>query len=179
MKTTIINIYGASGIGKSITACKLYAEMSISRNYGNIELVREFAKDLVWAGDLKTLAHQPSVTNGQVQRQNILLGKVDYIVTDSPLCLGLLYSKEEHLDEVTNVIATEREKYNEVNILLKRSSDIPFNPVGRVHTLEESIAIDCEIKSLLDTQNIPYIELSNKLDVISIIQHIEEVLRNK
>ena len=173
-RTTVINIYGGSGVGKSVTSAKLYAEMSISPSYGDIELVREYAKDLVWSGDMKTLKHQPSVTSEQIRRQSILYGKVDFIITDSPIRLGEIYASQEYLEEVCRMIDEEEKKYSEVNILLKRSSDVSFVQNGRVHSLEESIGIDAEIKRMLDRHNKRYVELSNKLDVLSIMREIEK-----
>jgi ABC-type dipeptide/oligopeptide/nickel transport system ATPase component len=148
-KTTVINIYGGSGVGKSITAARLYAELDASGRYGNVELCREYSKDLVWKGDMETLSHQPSVTAGQIERQAMLYGKVDFIVTDSPVRLGYIYSSEEYIDEVSRMIEKDALRYRDVNILLKRSNDIPFDATGRVHTLQESIRIDNEIEEML------------------------------
>ena len=58
-KTLYINLFGGPGVGKSTLAAGLFwffktNRLTLKHSYV-IELVREFAKDLVWAQDLYTL----------------------------------------------------------------------------------------------------------------------------
>jgi predicted ATPase len=52
----VINLYGGPGTGKSTTAAALFALMK--REGYNVELVTEFAKDLVWTERNKELGDQ-------------------------------------------------------------------------------------------------------------------------
>lgn len=89
-KTRCINFYAGPGAGKSTVAAGLF---SIMKFHGiNCELVSEYAKDLTWErssvlkgdGQLKILGEQS-------WRLLRLSGKVDYIITDSPILLNTFY----------------------------------------------------------------------------------------
>ncbi|WP_149029075.1 hypothetical protein [Campylobacter fetus] len=91
METTVIKIFGGPGAGKSTLAAKIFAELKMNYD-GSVEYVQEYAKSLVWQGKEHLLSNQPLVTNGQKNMLMPLVGKVDVIVTDSPLELGLFYA---------------------------------------------------------------------------------------
>jgi hypothetical protein len=57
------------------------------------ELVQEYAKQLVWAEKYEELNNQYHVSKTQYDWLKAVDGKVEYIVTDSPLLLGLVYNK--------------------------------------------------------------------------------------
>ena len=163
-KTKVINIYGGPSIGKSVLAAKLYGEMASIPTIGDVELVSEYAKLLVWQKDHKTLDNQPTVTKGQI-RNLAPVGQCDFVITDSPIDLGLIYSSIEHLEETKALI--EDYKLNnpslEINILLKRERK-GFQEVGRVHNESESIKEDQEIKQMLIALKKEFIEVSNMID---------------
>lgn len=141
--TCVINLYGGPGTGKSTTAAQLFA---ILKNKGlNVELVREYAKELCWQGlpidcQLKVLAEQ-------YRRQNILAGKVDVIITDSPLLLTLLYGKDSHLpvEDWAEILY-----YNFINydVFLRRVKE--FNPKGRYHNEKEAKQIDVNLRAAIE-----------------------------
>lgn len=81
--TKVINLFAGPGAGKSTTAAALFVLMK-TEGY-KVELVTEYAKELVYAEDWETLNWQPAVTKEQDARQRRLVGKVDWIITDSPL----------------------------------------------------------------------------------------------
>ena len=61
----------------------------------NTELVTEFAKDLTWEERKDALKNQLYVSGNQAFRLSRLNGKVDVVITDSPLPLGLFYLPKE------------------------------------------------------------------------------------
>ena len=87
--TKIINLYGGPGTGKSTHAAGLFYRMK--QKSINCEYVQEYAKDKTWEDNAFTLKCQPYITAKQIFRQHRLLGKVDYIITDSPILNGLVY----------------------------------------------------------------------------------------
>ena len=89
--TTYINLFGGPGSGKSTLAAGIFSEMK--RQGKSVELVTEFAKDLVWENRQDTLAVQPYVSMKQFRNLFRLKGKVDYVVTDSPLLKDSVYAK--------------------------------------------------------------------------------------
>lgn len=118
------------------------------------EYVSEYAKDRVWQDDQFPLRHcQQYVTGKQCLKITRLLGKVDVIVTDSPLLLGAMYTNEKIYQDVC---VYEAKKYsNSFNIFVNRKKK--YNPNGRNQTEQEALEIDKGILKLLNDNNIPYI----------------------
>lgn len=90
-KLKVINLYGGPGTGKSTTAAALFAKMK--RAGYNVELVTEFAKDLVWTERNKELGDQIYIFGKMYHKLWRLRDKVDYVITDSPLPLSVYYDK--------------------------------------------------------------------------------------
>ena len=89
IKTKLINLFGGPGIGKSTVAAHLYAHLKME-GY-SAELVTEYAKDKVWEGSINVLRDQIYVFAKQRFRLGRIVGKVEYIVTDAPLLLSMVY----------------------------------------------------------------------------------------
>lgn len=91
----------------------------------------------------------------QSLRQSRCNGKVDVIVTDSPLPLSTLYVEdaiytENYCKTVMDVFST----YNNVNFLLKRFK--PYNANGRNQSEEEAKVLSEKVYKLLNDNHIPY-----------------------
>ena len=122
----------------------------------NCEMAREFAKDVVWERNFSVLQDQIYVFGEQQHRLRRLKGKVDYIITDSPLLLSLFYGK--HLSEAfKTLVLEEHHRYDNINIYLNRVK--PYNPNGRTQTEEEAQAVDVAIGDILDSNLIDYQEV--------------------
>lgn len=135
----VINLYGGPGTGKSTTAAGLFCLM---KNLGiNVEIAREFAKDLVWENSTDTLKDQLFVTATQHHRIFTLKDKVDFIITDSPILLGKVYGKEHHY-----LINSLYSRYDNIDVFLKRVK--PYNTSGRLQSEEKAKQLDSEIKKL-------------------------------
>lgn len=171
-KTKVINLWGGPSIGKSIMASKLYVELACHPEVGCAEIANEFAKLLVWKGEDEKLKDQPYVTKGQIDNLSAI-GKCGYVVTDSPVHLGLCYSDTVHHAEVLELINNFKieKPHHEINILLTRDRS-EFQNEGRVHNYKESVAIDGKIRKMLRAMNIPYVEVSNTIDVTELCNMI-------
>lgn len=88
-KTTVIELYGGPGSGKSTLAAGTFAELK--RRGHSAELVAEAAKDMAWAGTPIGPFDDWVLLGEQVKRESRLYGKVDFVVTDSPLGLQGLF----------------------------------------------------------------------------------------
>lgn len=82
--------------------------------------------------------------------------KVDVIITDSPLLLGIFYNENPLLDEnFTNTVMNIYNSYANANYLIMRVK--PYNPIGRNQTQEESDMIGDRIEQFLEDKGILYL----------------------
>jgi len=166
--TKIINLYGGPGTGKSTTAASLYAYM---KGLGwSVELVREYAKDVVWSGNTSELVDQMWISANQARRIGIIYGKVDYIITDSPILLGCAYTNRDKNPMLYESIIERHKSYNNIEIFLKRMKE--YDPNGRVQTYKEALEKDLEISNMLERTLTHYEELVCDCDVINKIMEL-------
>ena len=123
----VINLYGGPGCGKSTTAAALFVYMKL-KGY-NVELVTEYAKDLVWDNRLEDMLDQQEyIFAKQNHRLHRLREKVNYAITDSPLLLSIVYPDAltwpAYYEFCEFVRATDR-TYDSANIYLKRLEVFP------------------------------------------------------
>lgn len=155
--TLVVNLYAGPGAGKSTCAAYLFAKLKMRGI--SAEYVTEYAKDVTWDGTKEKLDLQVYITGKQAYRMKRVYGKVDVIVTDSPLALGCMYTDDEAMKQVC---LHEGEKYkdNWLNIFLKRSPNIAYQPEGRNQTQDEAARIDADIKTMLrDVAKYPFDEI--------------------
>ena len=92
MQTIVINLMGAPGTGKSTIASELFSKMKWL-GY-DVELVSEYAKELVWEERNETFKNELYLFAKQHHRMFRLNNKVKYIITDRPLILSIFYNTE-------------------------------------------------------------------------------------
>lgn len=160
IQTKVVNLFGGPGIGKSRTASSLYSLMK-SDGY-NIELVTEFAKDLTWEENWNALSCQIFVSATQYYRQFRLLDKVDYIITDSPILLGVAYTKN---DNYKYAIFNMFNEFDNINYFLTRDHN-KYSTTGRKESLEQAIQLDHEIESILIDNAIICSKVKNSAETI-------------
>lgn len=163
--TKIINLFGSPGTGKSTTSAGLFFLMKGAQY--NVELVTEYAKDLVWQERHKTFHDQYYLSAKQNHRLEVLRDKVDYIITDSPLLLSLIYVPKGYYTQFKPIIREIFDSYENINIFLKRAK--PYNPLGRNQNEEESNEVAVQIKEMLSAEQIPHIELEANNDAPNMI----------
>lgn len=151
--TTIINIFGAPGAGKSTAAAGIYCRLK-SRGVA-CEYVPEFAKELSYANDMETLENQFYVSAIQYHRIFKLLNKVDFIITDSPVLTGIVYDAQ-HLAGFSTLLDDIQSRHKSINILLWRDESAEYDMSGRHHTLGESDKIHIVIQRMLVLHGVKY-----------------------
>jgi hypothetical protein len=159
--TQIINLYGGPGCGKSTSAAFLYY---LLKDHGqNAELVREFVKNWAWIGRQMETYDQYYIMGKQIHYETQLYGKVDWIVTDSPVALGIVYSRLYNPDNVAKgVFETASSLYRQAeldghkhhHVLLNRSK--PYVQHGRYESEAKAKEIDAWTRSTLDALKFPY-----------------------
>ena len=168
MKTKIIQIFGGPGLGKSTTAAGLFSLMK--KEYYSVELVQEYAKGVTWSKAHEILADQFFISANQNHMIHRLIGKVEYIITDSPILLGLLYADKNKFSypAFEKYLLDLDQEYDTINILLDRTKK--YITQGRNQTESEAIEKDLEIKLLLDNNNIKYYNINSELEILNLIK---------
>lgn len=157
----VINLFAEPSAGKSTTAAGLFFLMK--RNGFNVELISEYAKQCVWEDRIKTLDDQLYISAKQNHQLERLRGKVDYVITDSPLLLGILYSRNSSRFPSFHTLVEEVfESYTNLNILLRRTK--PYNPVGRMQTEVEAAAVREHLIEIMKERHLTYHEMDGDSD---------------
>ena len=154
-KTLVINAMAGPGSGKSTFSGGLFNLLKES-GY-NVEYVQEFAKTLTWEKNYEALKHQCYVTGTQQYTQNMLVGQVEAVITDSPILIGLMYYQEPNMGihkAFTDYIVESFKAQNNLTFYIERLKE--YNPSGRNQTEDEAKEIDKRTLRLLNNHNIPY-----------------------
>ena len=164
-KKEVIGIIGRNGTGKSTIASELFAKMKWAGV--DVELVSEYAKELVWEQRHETFKNELYIFAKQHHRLFRLKGKVDYIITDRPLLLSIFYNNKygDGSENFKNIVLEEIDKFNNINIFLRRTK--PYVNKGRNQTEEESSAFADEILNLVKEQKNRHFEFDAVKDTTS------------
>lgn len=166
MHSTVVNMYGGPGCGKSTLAAAIFAEM---KNRGlEAELVPEYAKKCVWEHTEATLNDQLYVFAKQHHMIQALDGQVDYIIVDSPLLLSTIYGNTSSAFKY--YVFETYNRYNNINIFVERNK--PWHPAGRVQTESEAIELDARIYSMLKNYGLQITTVSSDSSVIAVADDI-------
>jgi nicotinamide riboside kinase len=147
----VVNLFGGPGTGKSTLAAALFSNLKIKGV--NVELVTEFAKDLVWSERNKELQDQVYILGKMYHKLWRLKDKVDVVVIDSPLPLCVYYDQgktpgmEEFVEGLFN-------QFKNINILLERN--FPYQQEGRYQDESGAVKVHNDIYKLLDALNIKF-----------------------
>lgn len=144
--TRIVNLFGGPGCGKSTSKAGLFYRMKLAGL--KVESVDEYAKELTYDEDWDRLSKQGHVTRTQERRQRRLIDKVDWVVTDSPLLLGIFYvNGEQATPALFEDIERMFNRYENVNVYINRVK--PYAPYGRSQSEDEARVLDTRIRSFM------------------------------
>ena len=162
-KTKVINFYGGPCSGKSTAAAGLFYKMKLL-GY-SVELVDEFAKECVWESNIPMLRDQLWILAHQHRKILRLSGKVDYVITDSPVLLSPIYREVYgtplYSDLIDKLALECYEMYDNINFMLSRPRE-NFEQDGRAQDETQSVQIDLEILNQFQTLNIPYTQIEGE-----------------
>jgi len=173
MKTLVVNFFAGPGVGKSSIMANCFAKLKW-QGY-NCEMAPEYAKEKVWENSLSVLTDQFYVSAKQYHIIKRLEGKVEIILTDSPLLLGLIYGNKEP-KEFKDMLVTYFNTFNNLNIFLYRQKK--YNPLGRLQTEEKAKIIDEKIKEIVNIYCKPNVKIEAlESNVDKIVEKIENELK--
>jgi len=179
-KTTIINLYGGPGSGKSTSAAYFY--YLLKTQGANVELVREYVKDWAWEKrDIKTY-DQIYFLGKQVRRESMLYEKVDWVVTDSPVMMNLYYAQRYCPPSLSEGIRAStlsfyrqamEDGHKHIHVLLHRNK--PYQGEGRYQTEAEAREIDSGLRHLLDSLKVSIVESTpDESELMTVLQKIKD-----
>lgn len=145
--TKVINIYGSSSTGKSTTAAMLYAYLK--NKLISAEMCREYVKNWVWQDRPITNLDQYYIAGKEIYSKEILFGKVDYIISDSPLMQTNYYLHRNRPDlnfdslgpldpMIFDFIAQSEQKGVEFYNFMVYRTGMKYEKAGRYQTEEQS-----------------------------------------
>lgn len=170
MKNTIfINLFGGPGIGKSTLCAMIFSDLKVRGI--ECEMALEYAKDVVWEESFYKLSNQVYIFGKQHNRLYRLNGKVDVVITDSPLLNSIIYDNSNN-SYLKDLVIYEFKKLNTLNFFIERSFD--YNPSGRVQSHDQALEKDKMYKDLLDNNEIEYKRVSMLENAAALI--IKEIL---
>lgn len=154
----VINLYGGPGTGKSTNAALVFGKLKLAGI--RAELATEYAKDLVWEERHNALGFQPYVLAKQMWRIERVRHKVEAVITDSPILLGLIYSEGMPARAEWNefLLAVHR-SWDTADFFLRRPPEKTFDPSGRSQTEDEAKALDGVIHGMLEQHVVAYSEV--------------------
>lgn len=143
----VINFFGGPGTGKSTTAAGLFYRMK--KDGKRVELVTEFAKELVWEDAKEVLADQLYLLANQNRKLERLRGKVDFAIADSPLLIAAYYGKYygNHPEIIVPICEDIFNTYENINFFIERTK--PYVKLGRLGGEESARKADKEIRAML------------------------------
>lgn len=164
MRTTILNLFGGPGAGKSGTAGLLFGHMKFKEAF-SVELVTERAKELSYEGTLR-FADQLELLAEQRRRLSRLVGKVEIVINDSPLLLTLAYRPEGYLPSYDGLALEAFKSFRNLNVHVIRPDGIPYENYGRDQDEIQSVEKCQLVRSILQQHGVPHIEVSSGFDAI-------------
>lgn len=174
-KTTIISFYAGPGAGKSTSSAALFAIMK--QKEMSVELVREYVKDWVWEGRGIGTYEQVYFLAKQMRRESNLLGKVDFIITDSPVWLTPFYAEKYTTKCIyKGCEAMAKAYYQQVvdnghsHINLWQTRTKAYKQAGRRESEEQAVEMDTAMRNFFKSRGLNFIEQGGtpvELDIIS------------
>lgn len=169
-KPLVVNFFAGPGAGKSTLSAAVFAELKFLGI--DCELVREYAKDKVWEESYKTLDDQIYVFGKQLHRLNVLSGKVQVVITDSPIVLSMYYDKSMS-QELRTLVLKEFHKFDNINYFINRKK--AYNPNGRMQTEDEAKVIDNVLCNMLAYNGIDFSCIDGTRGIVGVI--VGDILR--
>lgn len=175
--THVVNLYGGPGSGKSTSAARLFALLKQSGI--TTELVQEYVKSWAWENRKPVTYDQFYFFGKQSRKEYSLFGKVDVLVTDSPLALCAYYAKVFGTPETADLFEAMVKHYfvmckesgvTHSHYFLNRTK--AYDPKGRFQTEEEARKMDADQRIYLAKIGLAFTTSINETDIPALAEFI-------
>lgn len=161
-KPLLINIFGASGTGKTILATTLTNALKLKGI--NAEYCREWVKEPILNGMHTSSINQWAITGEQTRLLSLYMEcGCDVVITDSPVLTGKVYGKmnevrepdmlwthwDKHCDRFLEAHEAISDETNTLNIMLIHDPSAKFQKFGREQDRKESLTVELMMKGVL------------------------------
>lgn len=167
--TKIINLFGAPGSGKSTVASGLFYELKLKGL--NVEMCNEWIKSKVFEGTPYPFMDQFYASAKQNKKIREMIGKVDYIISEAPLLMGLVYTQTEP-KLFSELLVEYFKSYENINFFLERRHE--YQTEGRIQNEKEADEVAKLVQQKLNEYDIPYITLQST----EALHRIMEILKS-
>lgn len=156
-------MFGGPSAGKTTAALELTARLK--RAGFAAEYVPEVAKDIIHENTTQLYQFQDWISAEQNRRQGRLIGQYEYIVTDSPLLLGIFYCPPNYYPSFKQLILEKFWSYNNINFYLERTK--PYDPNGRYQDEDGAVQLDRQMRAYMKDAGIPLTFIKSDDDVVT------------
>ena len=164
--TVVVNLFGAPGSGKSTTAAGIFYNLKLKHTH--CEMVREYVKSWSWEGRKPGDYDQMYILGKQIKYESLLYGKVDVLVTDSPIILSGFYEHFHGTGDMAAVAAAKFMTKAESNGIQYKnfwlSSHEHFDERGRHHSKEEVEDIGPQMREWLSKMGVQLNVVDSQLE---------------
>ncbi len=165
--TVVVNLFGEPSTGKSTAAAYIFSMLKMKGI--SCEYISEVAKDKVWDEEFKAFEFQSYLFGNQQHRLGRVNGKVDIIVTDSPLLLSAVYNSDPILianpelhEKFKDVAVGFFKAYNNINFLLQRQH--AYENLGRNESEAEARKVRETLCKTFERYNVDYEVCPSKIE---------------
>lgn len=162
--TILINLFGSSSAGKSSLMADLFNSLKSAGQ--TVEMCPEIIKQWAWDGIYPNKYDQYYLMGQEIKQQSRLLGKVDYVISDSPVLQNAFYnyyingSDNLYTPTVDYLEMLIEDGHGILNCMLYRNK--PYEQKGRYQTEEESDKIAQELTNYLDLRDVLFYIIDGK-----------------
>lgn len=170
----VVNLFGEPCAGKSTVSAMLFSLLKL-KHY-NVELVQEYAKDLVYEQRTETLKDQLYLLGKQNHRLQRTVSQVDVVINDSPLVLSSLYSVPDYFPSFNQFVLEVFNSYNNINFFALRPETRPYQQSGRYQDEQGALDVRQRLIHYMEDNHIEYIKIeSNESAAERIYKHLHSV----
>lgn len=194
MKTIVVNLLGAAGSGKSTLAAEVFYKLK--KKGVNCEYVTEYAKGIVYEENYNRLQDQLLVLSNQFHSINMLKGKVDVVITDSPLLVSIFYNKEFTKNPMPYKLMEDLVMYcystsDNINYFIKRNhvykqegryqdEKVARQQENEMIEMVENLEVDCKyLFSTDDCANIIVKDVEERLAFVKTLKKSDDEIERK